>query len=125
MDDRPETPRLPPRQTTTAGDDRIPARDAAPHGELDDVVRRAIRAERGRLRMTRARLAEVSGLTPQTVAGIETGERRVRVVDLVVLCRALGTPLSGLLRDAPTDDLVALGLQGTDAGAGGRCPWWL
>lgn len=59
----------------------------------EELVRR--RKESGR---TQRELALELGVTPSLIARVETGERRLDVVELVRYCEALGAPPPAVLR---------------------------
>jgi transcriptional regulator with XRE-family HTH domain len=77
---------------------------------LGDVVAAAVRAERARLRLTQAALAERLGWSTNTVADLETGRRRAQVDDLPIICEVLGIPLRTLVDRADDVDKRRLGL---------------
>jgi transcriptional regulator with XRE-family HTH domain len=78
--------------------------------DLNAVVARNVRAERARHGWRQRELAERCGWSVDTVSNLETGQRRVGVADLPVLCRAFGVTIERLLVGADADDLQALGL---------------
>jgi transcriptional regulator with XRE-family HTH domain len=75
------------------------------------VIARAIRAERSRLGLTQAQLAERVGLHRGTIGAIETLARRVNADELPEICDALGLTLSELLWRASPEDRRKLGLN--------------
>jgi ribosome-binding protein aMBF1 (putative translation factor) len=76
--------------------------------DLADIVARNVRAERARIGWRQKDLAERIGWSIGMVSDTESGKRRIGVSDLPLLCRALGVPLSELLKGANPDDLTAL-----------------
>jgi transcriptional regulator with XRE-family HTH domain len=77
---------------------------------LGAVIARNVRAERARLGMDQAQLAERLGASRTTVSNLESGQRKVTADDLAPLCRALGVTLSQLIDRAEPEDLQALGI---------------
>lgn len=77
------------------------------------VIQRAIRAERARLGISQAELAERLGWSRSRVAALETGARRVYAHELPELCEALEIEFSELLGRASADDRRRLGLPRT------------
>jgi transcriptional regulator with XRE-family HTH domain len=57
------------------------------------VVLRLLRAARDKAGITQVELAEKLGLTQSFVSKIERGDRRLDIVQLRTLCKALGVPL--------------------------------
>ena len=78
--------------------------------DLGAVVARNIRAERARQGWRQRDLAERLEWSIGMVSDTESGQRRIGVADMPRLCRALGVPLSDLLRGAEAEDLRALGV---------------
>ena len=76
--------------------------------DLGAVVARNIRAERARQGWRQRDLAERLEWSIGMVSDTESGQRRVGIADMPKLCRALGVPLSDLLRGADEEDLRAL-----------------
>ncbi len=70
-----------------------------------------VAAERVRLRMDQAVLADRLGVDRSTVTRIENGQRPVRVDELLPLCEALGVTLVDLLRGATPGQMTRLGLS--------------
>jgi transcriptional regulator with XRE-family HTH domain len=83
---------------------------------FSDHIAAAIRAERARRRLTQAELAKQAGLSRTALADVEAGKRQVTANHLPAICRALGVPLSTLIREANPDDLRALGCDSRDIG---------
>ena len=79
--------------------------------DLNTVVARNVRAERARHGLRQSDLARLTGWSVDTVSNLETGQRRVGVADLPVLCRAFGITFDRLLVGADPDDLQVLGLS--------------
>ncbi len=79
--------------------------------DLAAVVARNIRAERHRHGWRQRDLADRMGWSVGMVSDTESGQRRIGVEDLPVLCRALGIPLSQLLYGADAEDLAAVDLS--------------
>ena len=61
---------------------------------------RAIRAARLAAGLTQAEVAQALGVYATFVTKVESGERRIDVVELAELCRACKTDLVALLRSA-------------------------
>ena len=78
---------------------------------LARYLARSIRAERARLGMSQAELAEKLGMSKQAVSTLETGVRKVYAHELPDICEALGVSLLTLLARAEPEDLRRLGLQ--------------
>jgi transcriptional regulator with XRE-family HTH domain len=78
--------------------------------DLAAIVSRNIRAERHRHGWRQRDLAERVGWSVGMISDTESGQRRIGVEDLPVLCRALDIPLAQLLHGADAADLRALGL---------------
>lgn len=57
-----------------------------------------VRAERTRQKLTQERLAENAGLDRKTVNRIEQGTHATLIDHLTLIARALGVPLSDLVR---------------------------
>lgn len=74
------------------------------------ALRRGIRAERSRLGMTQAELADAMGWARPTTSAIETGQRSVLAHELPGICDALGVTLAKLVQDAPEGERRKLGL---------------
>lgn len=66
-------------------------------------VYEALREARNRAGLTQRTLAERLSLAQQRIAAIETGERRVDVVEFVRIALALGSDPIELFRDATAD----------------------
>lgn len=77
---------------------------------VDAVVARNVRAERVRKGWRQADLGAAVGWSTFVVSDVETGKRRLSLGDVVLLCRALGVPLSKLLEGIEPADLGALGI---------------
>jgi transcriptional regulator with XRE-family HTH domain len=78
--------------------------------DLNTVVARNVRAERARHGLRQSDLARLTGWSVDTVSNLETGQRRVQVADLPILCRAFEIKVERLLVGAEPDDLEAMGL---------------
>jgi transcriptional regulator with XRE-family HTH domain len=78
--------------------------------EFGDVIAANVRGERAKRRWTQEQLAEKLGWERARVGHLESGRRTVKATDLPALCRALGVPLSELIRGADKADLDAMGL---------------
>ena len=78
---------------------------------LQAIVASNVRAERARRGWRQRDLAEATGWGVGTVSDVETGQRRIGVEDLPVLCRALDVPLLDLLKGADDEDVRALRLK--------------
>jgi transcriptional regulator with XRE-family HTH domain len=92
---------------------RVPLSETYRRDVSDAVARaiaRSLRAERSRLRLTQADLAERLGWSQQKVASIETGARRMYADELPDIALALGVPLAKLLYGLSPADLRRLGL---------------
>jgi transcriptional regulator with XRE-family HTH domain len=63
----------------------------------------ALREARKRSGLTQTQVGRKFGAHASFVSKIESGERRIDVVELADLCRAYGTPLSAILREAEID----------------------
>jgi len=81
-----------------------------PMPDLNTVVARNVRAERARHGMRQSDLAQATGFSVDMISNMETGQRRIGVADLPVLCRAFGITVDRLLVGADPEDLQALGL---------------
>ncbi|MDQ1295625.1 MAG: helix-turn-helix protein [Actinomycetota bacterium] len=79
---------------------------------LAAVVARNVRAERARHGWRQRDLAERMGWSVGMVSDTESGQRRIGIEDMPVLCRALEVPLLTLLAGADPGDLQALRLPG-------------
>ena len=79
--------------------------------ELALALSRAVRAERVRLGLSQAELADKIGLGRVTVSQIETGTRRLYADELDLVCEALQVPLDDLLHRAPAIVRRRLGLS--------------
>jgi transcriptional regulator with XRE-family HTH domain len=79
--------------------------------DLAAIVARNVRAERHRHGWRQRDLAERMGWSVGMVSDTESGQRRIGVEDLPVLCRALEIPLSQLLHGADAADLAAIDLS--------------
>src|SRR3954452_9488913 len=79
--------------------------------DLAAIVARNVRAERHRHGWRQRDLAERMGWSVGMVSDTESGQRRIGVEDLPVLCRALEIPLSQLLHGADASDLAAIDLS--------------
>lgn len=77
--------------------------------ELALALSRALRAERSRLGLSQAALAERLGISRSTVTEMENLVRRVYADELPELCEALGLTLDELLVRAPEDQRHKLG----------------
>lgn len=77
---------------------------------LARYLARSIRAERARLGMSQAELADKLGMSKQALSTLETGVRKVYAHELPDICEALGVSLLTLLARAEPDDLRRLGL---------------
>lgn len=75
------------------------------------ALSRAVRAERVRLGLSQADLANRVGLGRVTVSQIETGARRLYADELDLLCEALEVSLDDLLHRAPATVRHRLGLD--------------
>lgn len=69
---------------------------------------RNIRAERTRLGLTQAQLAEALGVGEGVVQAIEVGRRTIAFVEMPGLCRALGVTLASLCVRFSAEDLQAM-----------------
>jgi transcriptional regulator with XRE-family HTH domain len=75
-------------------------------GELDSLVRKRIRALRVAQGWSLEDLAGRARLSPSSLSRIENGRRRLALDQLVVLARALDTPLDQLV-EMDTDDVIS------------------
>jgi transcriptional regulator with XRE-family HTH domain len=82
----------PLEQSTSGGNEQVPA--------LDALVGRRVRAARRRSGLDATALAEQVGLTRDKLSKIENGRRRVAPRELPALAHALHLPLSALLGDS-------------------------
>jgi XRE family transcriptional regulator, regulator of sulfur utilization len=69
-------------------------------GSFSAAFARALRRERSAQGLSQERLAHTAGLARQYVGMIERGERRPTLEAGYALARALGVPLSNLVREA-------------------------
>lgn len=76
------------------------------------VLQQAIRAERARLGISQADLAERLGWSRARVTAVETGVRRVFAHELPDVCAALEVQLPELIRRASAHDRHWLGATG-------------
>jgi transcriptional regulator with XRE-family HTH domain len=74
------------------------------------VIQRAVRAERARLGISQAELADRLGWSRSRIAAVETGARRIYAHELPELCQSLEIELPEFLARAPADDRRWLGL---------------
>lgn len=77
---------------------------------LGDVIAANVRAERGRLKLDQAALAERLGWSKSTVSNLESGRRTVAADDIVPLCRALQVTFAQLIYRLDDDQLAILAL---------------
>lgn len=63
-------------------------------------VTRALRAAREAAGLTQAEVAKALGVYASFVSKVESGERRIDVVELGEMCRVYGVDLGALLRSA-------------------------
>jgi transcriptional regulator with XRE-family HTH domain len=67
------------------------------------VVLRLLRAAREKAGMTQVDLAEKLGLTQSFVSKIERGDRRLDIVQLRTVCKALGLPLLAFVKQLESE----------------------
>lgn len=70
---------------------------------LAPEIGRRIAARRNQLGLTQAQAAELSGLTQQFFASVETGKKNMRADSIVKVSKALGISTDYLLTGAITD----------------------
>lgn len=63
-----------------------------------EALRRFLKAERARAELTQGELAERLGWDRTTISDIETGAKRVTVLELIALAKALGFDAAAALR---------------------------
>jgi transcriptional regulator with XRE-family HTH domain len=78
--------------------------------DLGVVIASNVRAERARNGWRQKDLADRIGWSIGMVSQTESGQRRIGVSDLPLLCRGLGIPLRDLIRGADPEDLSSLDL---------------
>lgn len=66
-------------------------------------IGRRIAARRNQLGLTQAQVAELSGLTQQFFASVETGKKNMRADSIIKVSRALGISADFLLTGVVTD----------------------
>jgi len=69
---------------------------------LNAMIGDEIRVARARRKLSRAALAEASGLSPKTVQRIENGERPADVSQMAAICGALNESIVALVERAVT-----------------------
>jgi len=74
--------------------------DKSQHTPSYQRVTRALRSAREAAGLTQAEVAEQLGVYASFVSKVESGERRIDVVELCQLCRVYGIELVALLRAA-------------------------
>jgi len=77
---------------------------------IDQAVAAELRSLRGRHRLSRAKLAELSGVAEKTIQRFENEERSPDINQLTKLCRAFGISprafIDAALADIDTDPVV-------------------
>lgn len=83
-------------------------------GALLATLARRVRQTRESLRLTRAELSRLSGVSVRFLARIESGEGNISIIRLEALARALGTTADRLVRRDPdgSSPIVLVGVRG-------------
>jgi transcriptional regulator with XRE-family HTH domain len=80
---------------------------------IDEAVAAELRSLRGRHKLSRAKLAELSGVAAKTIQRFENGERSPDMVQLTLLSRAFGISprafIDSALADVDIDPIVKEG----------------
>jgi transcriptional regulator with XRE-family HTH domain len=105
-------PKPRPEQIQTNESDWIPVEEAA--RAVRGAVAQNVRREREVVEMTQKALALVIGVSRDTVARVEAGEREPRIMTLVPITFALAVPLAVLLQGVP-------GPKGRPIASDGEC----
>jgi len=80
--------------------------------ELSQVIAMNARSLRAASQARQEDVAALGGVSRPVLSKIESGDRRLRVEDILILCRGLGCTFEDLVSGAPTEILIALGLGG-------------
>lgn len=81
--------------------------DATPTAASEQRFIANMRAERDRQELTQDGLARLTGLAVPAIASLETGRRRLRFGEALVIAEALGRSAEQMLNEPPESEAVA------------------